>query len=228
MMAKRKKAAEETEQTQPEGALKQVEDLATDGPNPPTAGPDLDEEDGSEDPPISKPAAIRALVPQDNGALESSDSQKALLLDACERFGIDPTIHDQEGDSPQELASWKWYPGQPAKRVPASVVVVTSGGVKLRHYERPDFMAALCTEFAMDQDTEERLARIFNAFKRDPKTKEIMRLPLPEDLALPVHAITGVSGTTEHIYRRGYLREGGKKEADKREAKAKAARRTKA
>jgi hypothetical protein len=42
-------------------------------------------------------------------------------------------------------------------------------------------------------------------------------VPLPDDLALPVAQVTGVATKTEHRYRRGYLREGGKKEADRRE-----------
>jgi hypothetical protein len=148
------------------------------------------------------------LVPCDNGAVDPSPDQKELLLDACRRFNVDPTVER----TPRELLKWRCEPANRLTRVPASVTIVTAGGVKLKHYDDPDY--------PMDQDTEETLARIFSAFAKDPKTKELIRLPLPEDLALPITAVTGYPQTADHQYRRGYLREGGKKEADRREKTA--------
>lgn len=202
------------------------------------ADPDDDEDDDGDDeaadppaPPAAAPPATaaadapaRQLVPQANGTVETLDHQKALLLEACERYDVDPTIHDQEGDGPQELGSWQFYKADQVNRIPASVVLVTRGGVKVRYYADQGYMADNCSEPGMDLDTEDRLARLFGAFTKDPKTKEVKRLPLPEDLALPPQAKTGISGSSEHTYRKGYLREGGKQEADRREAKARQAR----
>jgi len=148
--------------------------------------------------------ATATLLPCDNGAVEASPAMKELLLDACERFNVDPTLERV----PRELLKWRYEPANRLTRVPAAVVIVTSGGVKLKHYEDPDY--------PMDQDTEETLARIFGAFAKDAD-KNVVRTPLPEDLALPIQAVTGIPQTADHVFRRGYLREGGKKEADKRD-----------
>lgn len=173
----------------------------------PVAEPDAD----------AAPEKGKTIVPMNNGATESTDEMRGLLLDACERFGVDPCIETR----PQELASWNYYKADRLAGTPASVVIVTKGGVKLRHYDDPDYIAPGATAPAMDQDTEERLANIFQAFERDAQ-KNIVRKALPADLALPAMAVTGLSTKTEHRFRRGYLKEGGKAEAERRTAAAKA------
>lgn len=162
-------------------------------------------------------AATATLVPMDNGKTECPPGAKELLLEACERFGVDPTVERQ----PSELGSWNFYKGDRRLGVPASVVLVTAGGVKLRHYADPDYVAPNCTEPAMDQDTEDTLARLFGAYRKDAQ-KNLVRMPLPEDLALPGPAVTGFPTQEDHRYRRGYLAEGGKAEADRRDAALKA------
>lgn len=163
--------------------------------------------------------ASRTLVPC-NG-IEATDLMRSLLLDACERFGIDPTQEVR----PKELAAWNYYPGSKLDGVPNSVVVVTQGGIKLRHYDDPNYFAPRCTEAAMDEDTEATLARLHGAFTKDPKTKEVIRLALPGDVALPVQAVTGRVERTAHRFQRGYLREGGKLEANRRQKAEKKAKR---
>ncbi len=121
---------------------------------------------------------------------------------------------------PPELKAWTFYPGDDVDGRPDAVVLVTFGGVKVRHYADPDFLAFGCTEPAMDSDTEERLRRIFNAFKVDPKTKEVSPAPLPADLTLPATHVDGRVRSTDHQYRGGYLKAGGKTEAAKRAEKA--------
>ncbi len=146
---------------------------------------------------------------------ETTPAMKDLLLEACDRFGVDPTNEAR----PRELASWNFYPGDDLADIPPSVVIVTHGGQKLRHFADPDYLAPGCTERAMDQDTEETLARIFAAFAK-AEDKSIRRVPLPADLALPLPMVTGISERHGHVYRRGYLREGGAAEAKRRQADA--------
>jgi hypothetical protein len=215
-MAKRKHedTAEEVNQELAQGA----DESAHDGPDQPTE--ETSREDAAAEAPARPEPATSTLVRMDNGQTEATGAMRELLLDACDRFGVDPT----EESNPRELINWKYYHEDVRNRVPASVVLVTAGGVKVRHYADPDYLAPGCTELAMDQDTEEILARIFGAFTKDPQTKEIRRTALPKDLALPPQAVTGLSQAKDHQYRRGYLREGGKVEADRREKATKAKR----
>lgn len=204
-------AGQEHEQGQNEGQeQEQAEDNGKGKGHKPEPEPEPEPE-------LEREPAKATLVPMDNGQTEASPAAKELLLDACERFGIDPTEQSQ----PRELLNWKYLHEDRRQRIPAAVVLVTGGGVKLHIFADPDYMAPGCTQPGMNQDTEETLARIFQAFKKDPKTKEVTRIPLPEDMALPEPAVTGHATTTAHRYRRGYLREGGKEEANRRDAAAK-------
>lgn len=140
-------------------------------------------------------AKILAEIVPEAGQRRDANSV-ALLMETCERFNVDPRAKKQ----PVELLAWRFIPGNPLSHppIPDSVSIVTAGGVKLRHYEDP--------AFPMDPDTEERLAKIFNAYHADPKTKDVTRLPLPDNLALPVSAVTGEVVQQQHIMPGGYLR----------------------
>ena len=146
------------------------------------------------------------LVPEAAG--NRSENAILLFLDACDRFGINPSRHAR----PIEVLAWRFYGGGApgtAGAVPDAVSLVTAGGLKLRIYEDP--------EFPMDPDTEDRLRRVFNSWVQDPATRELKPAPLPQDMALPVAAITGEIPSRDHQYPGGYLRAGGKKTADARE-----------
>jgi len=127
-----------------------------------------------------------------------------LLLDACNVYGINPDtslpIWAGRGLGPfRELLAWKFYPGQESAGIPDSVALVTVGGVKIRYHADPDY--------PMDPDMETRLRLVFHAFKMDPKTNEVMPLPLPEDLTLPRSAVSSQGNPNAgHQYRGGYLR----------------------
>ena len=126
-----------------------------------------------------------------------------LLLDACELFGINPEADHR----PVELMAWRYRSANPVEQLPASVTLITAGGVKLVHYADP--------AFPMDPDTQERLRNVFNAWKKD-KDGTRTALPLPTDLTLPEGAVTGLVQAEGHVYRQGYLRGGGKAEAIRR------------
>lgn len=132
-----------------------------------------------------------------------SEEARDLLLDACERYGINP-VQDQR---PVELSAWKYRPANAVEQVPASVTLVTAGGLKIVHYEDDAYPA--------DPETEERLRNVFGAWRKD-KDGTRVALPLPTDMTLPQGAVTGLAMTDDHVYRRGYLREGGKTEAQRR------------
>jgi len=134
-----------------------------------------------------------------------------LLLDACNVFGVNPDpslpIYAGRGRGPfRELMAWKFYPGDSRAGIPDAVVFVTVGGTKVRYTADPDF--------PMDPDTETRLRNVFHAWKTDPKTNEIIALPLPTDLTLPRSAVSSVVETA-HQYKGGYLR---RKPADAKNA----------
>lgn len=127
-----------------------------------------------------------------------------LLMQACSLYNIDP----HEDAEPVHLAAWKFYEGDRRRGVPDRIVLVTNGGLKLAH--------------PADEETVERLRRVFKCF-RERKLKdgstEIDILPLPEDLSLPTTFLDGQVIGREHVYERGYLREGGAAEASRREAR---------
>jgi hypothetical protein len=156
----------------------------------------------------------RSLVREATG--NSSPVAISLLLEACERFGIDP----RSTTEPQELLAWRFYAGgdEPGRVRPDAVVIVTGGGTKLKHWDDPDE--------PLEPETEDRLRRIFGCYREDPKVPgRIITLPLPADLHLPTVILTGVSSGTEHQYVGGYLKAGGKDAADekarRREARVK-------
>jgi hypothetical protein len=144
---------------------------------------------------------VVSFVPESRGV--SSRDALDLLLDACELYGVNP----EQFHVPTELMSWSYQPANRVERTPASVTLVTAGGQKLRHYADPSF--------PMEPETEERLRNIFGAWRKD---KDGTRIPaqLPDDLTLPETAVTGIPVSTDHVYQRGYVREGGKAEAARR------------
>lgn len=153
---------------------------------------------------LAKPADIVIdVVPESNG--RTDEASRELLFEACERFGVNPDSKCR----PKELLGWRFYPGDPTDDVPDSVVFVTAGGLKVRHWADPDY--------PMDQDTEELLRNTFQAFVINEK-KERIPAPLPDSLILPEVSVTGMPNSKRHIYQGGYLRSGGKAEADRREA----------
>jgi hypothetical protein len=146
----------------------------------------------------SDPAdSTRSLVREANG--NTSPVAISLYLEACERFGADP----RSTATPQEILAWRFYPGgdEPGRVRPDAVVIVTAGGVKLKHYDDPDE--------PMDADTEDRLRRIFGCFVSDEKTGRVSILPLPADLHLPAVVLNGISASTDHQYVGGYVKGGG-------------------
>lgn len=127
-----------------------------------------------------------------------------LLLDACNVYGVPPDMSlpmpNNRGRGPfRGLLAWKFYPGDEQAGTPDSVALTTVGGLKIRFYADP--------EFPMDLDTENRLRNVFHAWKTDPKTNEIVPLPLPDDLTLSPQAVFGqVPKQGPHVYPGGYLR----------------------
>ncbi len=145
----------------------------------------------------------RNLVQETTG--KTSPHGISLMLEACDIYGVDPSADK----APRELLAWKFYPGEddPARGVtPDAVVIVTGGGLKLRHYDDD------APGSPKDPDTVDKLRRAFGLFKQDPKTKEVIVLPLPGDLTLPAATVNGV-GHTDHQYVGGYVQSGGKSAA---------------
>lgn len=163
--------------------------------------------------PAPKPAAPAAklnLVPEADKRNDPAATR--LLLEACEKFGVNPTADCR----PPELKGWRFYPGDSVDGIPDAVSLVTAGGLKIRHFADPTYHAPGCLEPAMDLDTEDRLRRLFGAFTVDPKTKDVSPAPFPPDLTLPASAVDGRVRSTDHVYRGGYLKAGGKEAAAKR------------
>jgi hypothetical protein len=142
-----------------------------------------------------------------------------LLMKICNLFGIDPNPrlpvfvsgkHDPARGRFRELLSWRHYPGDPMAGVPESVTLVTSGGLKLN----------VNSEGEYDEATEVQLRNAFRAFRTNPKTNEVEPLPLPNDMTLPATAVLGIPASQDHVYQQGYLRSGGRAEADRREQQA--------
>jgi hypothetical protein len=135
-----------------------------------------------------------------------------LLMKACHAYNLnpDPTltvfIHGRHEPDPRlpyrEVLAWNYYEGSGS--VPNRVVIVTAGGAKLSY---PPDAAAF-----------DVLRNVFKAFTVDPITKQLVPGELPPDLALPIETVTGIPITDKHILRRGYLREGGRAGADRRDA----------
>lgn len=155
-------------------------------------------------PPAPDPAADVPMnfdrVPREaNG--RRNDRELDLLLDCCEKYGINPLIDAVPG----ELAAWRFYPGDRQTRTPDAVVVVTWGGLKIRHY----------ADGTTDQDTDERLRNVFGAWTLD-KDKQRVPAALPQDCTLPADAVTGLSVANRHRFEGGYLRSGGRSESERR------------
>jgi hypothetical protein len=123
---------------------------------------------------------------------------EALFQQACHVYGIDPNPDVR----PREVLQWKFYPE--TVDTPEHVTLVTAGGQKL--------------SFPPDEPTFEKLRQIFRVNRVNEKGERVEGV-LPADLALPLPMITGFPERSgAHVYRRGYLREGGKAEANRRDA----------
>ena len=161
--------------------------------------------------PAAAPAPRKLQLVEEAGKRTDQEAVN-LLLAACEKFGVNP----ESTCRPPELKAWRFYPADDLDHVPASVVIVTHGGMKIRHYGDPDYMAVGCLEPAMDQDTEDRLRRLFGFWNVDPKTKDVTPAPFGPDLTLPATSVDGRVRSGDHQYRGGYLKAGGKEAAAKR------------
>lgn len=155
--------------------------------------PQPDAPPATEPEPDAEPAALTAddVMPESSGRRDAA--ALALLFDACERFNVNPGMQVR----PRELAGWRYYPADRVEGVPAAVVIVTAGGLKLKYFDG---------DVVKDADTEERLRATFRAFTIDPKTKERVPGPLPADLSLPAEAVLGQPASTAHRHPHGYLR----------------------
>ncbi len=175
---------------------------AGDGGEPPAAAAPLPGASAA-----GKKSAIR--VPGERNGQQDRADAKALLFHVCEVFGVDPSADKR----PEELLTWTFYPGKPVDGIPASVSIVTGGGQKLKLYE----------DDSLEDDTVQTLGRIF---KLTPKAegKPWTTDDLPENLTLPPVMVHGYSTSQEHVYKGGYLKSGGAKEAARRQALKKPAK----
>lgn len=140
-----------------------------------------------------------------------------LLMKVCTLFGVDPNprlpVFVAGKHTPtattrfRELMNWSYTPGDEYAGVPDKVTIVTAGGRKLTVDGNGEF----------DSDTDAMLHQAFNAYRVNPTTNEREESPLPYDLTLPQQAVIGIVTSDRHRYRRGYLNEGGRAEADRRE-----------
>lgn len=136
-----------------------------------------------------------------------------LLMEACRAYNLDPNpklpvyVHGKHKPDPRlpyrEILAWQYYDGV-GSGLPDKVVIVTAGGAKL--------------SYPPDTQSYDVLRNVFKAFTVDPITKQLVPGELPPDLSLPIETVTGIPITDKYILRRGYLREGGRAGADRREA----------
>lgn len=155
-------------------------------------------------PPAAAPATPRDrtfaddILPERHGR-EKDPIARRLLLQVCEMFGVNPS----QTARPAELAAWFYYPAVPLEDIPAAVHIVTHGGKKLKVF----------ADLTVPQETVAQLAGVFGL-----QVKPDLTADLPDNLTLPAQAVTGLSGKGDHRYEGGYLKSGGKKEADRRQA----------
>jgi hypothetical protein len=152
-------------------------------------------------------AGGRILVREVNG--NNSPAAIALLLEACDIYGVNPAADKK----PQELLAWRYAKGEddPARVAPDAVIITTAGGLKIKHWDDP--------AEPMDQDTMDRLRRVFGCYQIDPKTRTTVVHDLPADLTLPAAVVTGTGTSDAHRYQGGYLKSGGKRAADEKQAR---------
>lgn len=150
-----------------------------------------------------RPTGSGTVAPERNGQHRDNPKAVALLRQVCARFGVNPDPLAR----PEELLSWTYYGGDPENDIPAAVTIVTAGGRKLK----------LFADDTVDDDTVQMLGRTFG-LKPHPDGSPWTAAELPEDLTLPSNHVTGYSPDQQHRYEKGYLREGGKVEAARRQA----------
>ncbi len=121
-----------------------------------------------------------------------------LFMEACLLYGVDPSPDATPVEIPDPVGAlrprWAHYPTNPRvlNAKPERIAFVTSGGLKIVH--------------PMDDDFERQLRRWLGAFHLDPKTREIVDDPIPENRTLPRQAITGEVLSAKHQHREGYMR----------------------
>jgi hypothetical protein len=156
------------------------------------------------DPVLDASSDIKSVLPEEYRGRPGAD----LLGEACLIYGINPDPRARPIELP--FNAWRFYPGDRADDQPDRVALATAGGLKLFH--------------PPTDDTLTKLRQVFKLQRTNPKTGDIYFAPLPEDLTLPRSLIDGRVPTSAHVYKGGYLRSGGKAEADRREQATKAAR----
>jgi hypothetical protein len=112
---------------------------------------------------------------------------------------------------PLELMGWKHYPANLANGTQEHVVLVTAGGMKIKHFH--DGMI----DEVRDPDTARQIRDRLRLYAVDKSSGDRVPMALPQDLTLSEEAVTGVVKAQDHIYAGGYLKGGGKAEAMKRE-----------
>ncbi len=139
---------------------------------------DVDTDDLDTDSPDDYEREALAMLPPEEQALPGA----FLFINACVMYGINP---DPKKLPPEIMRldngrRWRFYPGDSyaVPPVPDRVVFVTHGGLKISAPPTPEF--------------DEALHKWFRTDRQDPKTLEVVRMPLPASLTLPRQAITGV------------------------------------
>lgn len=143
------------------------------------------------------PELIR-VVPEVNQR-QADKRALAVLLSTCKLFGINP-----RGDlQPRELAKWEYLPARTDLLIPDGVKIVTKGGLKLVWFSDD--------EYPVDEGTFDRLIMWFRL-----RPDSAGNITLPDDLTLPREAVDGIVRKMDHVYKGGYLKSGGKTEAERR------------
>jgi hypothetical protein len=156
------------------------------------------------DPVVEATTDLRTVLPDEYRGRPGAE----LLGEACLIYGINPDPKVRPVELP--FSAWRFYPGDPLDDQPDRVALVTAGGLKLFHPPTDDTLSKLRAAFSLQ--------------RTNPKTGEIFYAPLPEDLTLPRSLIDGRVRSDAHVYKGGYLRSGGKAEADRRMKATKTAR----
>lgn len=157
-------------------------DEAVDAPASTIAEEDVDESNYEE--------SLRQTLPAHERTLPGAE----LFAEACICYGVnpDPDVLPIEILPGEAGARWKLYAGNRLRGEVDTIAFVTAGGVKVRH--------------PMDEQFEAVLRRWFGLIAQDPKTHEVVILPLPNSLTLPREAVTGIARKVEHVFPKGYLR----------------------
>lgn len=145
----------------------------------------------------ARPAEVK--LPQERHGRQDETAVRKLILHVCQLFGVNPA----KDARPQELLTFTYYQGAAEDDIPDAVSLVTGNGLKLKVF----------ADDSIAEDSIPLLAAVFGVQREKDGSYN-----LPEDVTLPRVACTGVSASTEHQYKGGYLKSGGKQEAARRQA----------